>query len=96
MEVSLHHLANLLGIPNGEYNAMHPLYQIPKIISGMNGADNLAALEAETGVEIEIDQSTGTQGYATILIRSEDEARNRDEDKEPVPTIDPALKEKLV
>ena len=73
MEISLHHLPKLLKIPEGEYNAMHPLYAIPKIMSNMEAAENMAALEAETGCDIEIDQSTGTQGYATVLIRCEND-----------------------
>ena len=57
----------------GEYNSLHPLYSISKITSNLEFADNLVALEQETNTEIEIDQSTGTQGYATLLIRSDNE-----------------------
>ena len=73
MEISLHHIPKLLKVPSGEYNSLHPLYSVAKITSNLEYADNLTALEAETKTEIEIDQSTGTQGYATLLIRSDNE-----------------------
>eukprot|EP00392_Amoebophrya_sp_AT5.2_P008311 g8332.t1 len=72
MEIQLHHVPKLLKIPPQEYTADHVLYNLTKISSTHTGAENLKYIEEESGAEVEIDQTTGNLGYATVLIRGDE------------------------
>lgn len=83
MEISLHHVPKLLRLADVfaeggfGWNPSNPLYNQSKIKSDDAGAENLQLLEDLTGSEIEIDQSSGTLGYATLLVRGGEKEMTR-------------------